>query len=94
MLIDVAATAPVELLGPRAVTQAPTLSAEAEADSSWVAVVEEATVTVMSVVGGCVVVVVDEVVEPGRKRPVLRSTPCTTKPELDVDVTFPTAVAS
>lgn len=94
MLIELAVTAPVESAGPRAVTHSPTLRVEALADCSWVTVVLDEVVTVMSLVLGVVVVVVDEDLPFAGRRNPFRSIPFTTKPEVDTDVTLPNVVAN
>jgi len=90
MLIVLAATAPVELDDPMAVTHSPTLRFEALADSIWLTVVLDDVVMVTSVFAGAVVVVVD-LLDPGRKV-ALCSVPLTTKPEDDTEDTWPKAV--
>jgi hypothetical protein len=89
MLIELAVTAPVELDDPMAVTHSPTLRFEAVADSMWLTVVLDVVVTVMSVLAGVVVVVV-EPVEADRNL-ALCSVPFTTNPEADTEETCPKA---
>jgi len=88
--MELAVTAPVELDDPMAVTHSPTLRFEALADSVWFTVVLDVVVMVMSVLGGVVVVVV-ELLDPGRNL-ALNSLPLTTNPADDTDDTWPKAV--
>jgi hypothetical protein len=92
MLIELAVTAPVELEDPMAVTHSPALRFEALADSVLATVVLDVVVTVMSFLGGVVVVVVDPLEV--RLKIALRSVPFTTNPEEDTEDTWPKAVES